>query len=111
VAMIPIGRLNRMVSLDTPTQTADGQGGFTTTWAALSPARVGAAVMPASTIERTLASTLQSTTSHIVEIRYHSAVTTKTRITLGSRYLYVRGVENIDEANVVLRLRCEEVAA
>ena len=108
------GRLNKRVSLHNETaSTPDGDGGFTKTWTALDPASVFAAIMPAtpSQMERVLASTIQSSTSHIVEMRYHASVSTKTRITFGSRYLYVRGVQNVDEKGELLRLTCDEVIA
>lgn len=45
-----------------------------------------------------------------VEMDYHPQVTTETRLVMESgRHLWVKGVQNVDEQNRVLRLLCEEV--
>lgn len=109
---IRAGDLTHYVALENPTTTPDGDGGFTTTWAALSPSHAWASVVPATAgrLERIVASTVQSASSHIVEMRYHPGVTIQTRITLdGPRYLQVTGVQNVDEASVVTRLSCVEI--
>ena len=105
------GDLKESVVLETPTSTPDGDGGFTESWAALDPSPVFASVLPATAgmMERIVAATVQADATHIVEMRYHAQVTTKTRLTFGSRYLQVRGVQNVDEANEVTRLSCVEI--
>lgn len=44
-----------------------------------------------------------------VTIRYHPQVTLDTFIRYGSRILLVKGVQNVDDANVEQILFCEEV--
>lgn len=108
------GELRHLVTLDNPgTAVADGDGGFTQTFAELSPARVWAAIQPATArdLERVAAGTVLSTASHIVTMRYHAGVTTKTRITFGTRVLNVTGVSNPDERNRELVCLCAEVVA
>jgi head-tail adaptor len=51
------------------------------------------------------------TTPYRVVGRYHSGITVDTRILYGSRELFVRGVQNVDEANREMTLYCEEVSA
>jgi head-tail adaptor len=47
--------------------------------------------------------------THIVETRYHPQITYNTRIKHRDRYLYVRGIQNVDEQNRQMFLLCEEV--
>jgi len=47
--------------------------------------------------------------THIVEMRHHPQVTFNTRIKHRDRYLYVRGIQNVDEQNRQMFLLCEEV--
>jgi head-tail adaptor len=58
-------------------------------------------------------------TEHVVEMRYHPQVTVDTRIIYEdpskpvgktTRALYVRAVQDLEEANDVMRLICEEIA-
>lgn len=51
----------------------------------------------------------ENKTTHIVTIRYHAQVTFNTRITHRDRFLYVRGIQNVEERNRELVLLCEEV--
>jgi SPP1 family predicted phage head-tail adaptor len=91
----------------------DGDGGYTETATPLSPPTVWATITPATEkdLERAGTGTVLSTASHIVSMRYHSGVTTKTRITFGSRTLNVTGVANPDERNIELVLVAVEVVA
>jgi SPP1 family predicted phage head-tail adaptor len=105
------GSLTKRVVLENPTITSDGDGGFTTSWTELDPSPVWAAVIPASAAarERLMASSVQADATHLVEMRYHSEVTVKTRLTLGTRYLQVVGPpQNVDEAGAVTRVWCVE---
>lgn len=71
----------------------------------LSPSPVFAAVQPlapgASTDDRAI--------SHAVTIRYHPLVTLDCYLLFGTRKLFVRGIQNVDEMNAEQRLLCEEV--
>lgn len=108
-----VGSLRHLVTLQSPTKTFDTDGGYTEAWAPLSPSQVWASIKPATArdLERAVAGTVQAAASHLVAMRYHSGVTTKTRIIWGTRILAVQGVQNVDERNAELVLACEEVAA
>jgi head-tail adaptor len=117
-----IGTLRHLVTLDSPgTPVPDGDGGFTQAWTPLSPPEVWASILPATArdLERVVANTVQAAASHLVGMRYHSGVTTKTRITkgprntdgtlpAGSREFQVTSVQNPEERNVELVLTCTE---
>lgn len=49
-------------------------------------------------------------TEHLVTIRYHPDVTVDTLVMYGTRQLFVRSVQNVNEDKVEMRLVCEEVA-
>jgi SPP1 family predicted phage head-tail adaptor len=109
-----IGSLRHSVRLENPTTvTADGDGGFTTSWAMLSPGIVYASIEPATqrSLERLVANAVSSDASHVVTMRYHPSVTTKTRIVFATRVLNVVGIQNVNERNEVLRLACVEQVA
>lgn len=71
--------------------------------AALVPYRVRAAVepLPPQVNDRQIL--------HEVTIRYHAGVTLDTVVGFRGRELFVRGVQNVGERNVEMRLLCEEI--
>ena len=109
--MIKAGQLRHRIALHTPTNVPDGDGGYTETWTALTPPELWAAIQPATatTLERLVANTVESTATHVVTIRYHDGITPTTRITHRGRYLFVRDLVNVDEVGDSMLLACEEV--
>lgn len=73
----------------------------------LEPSPVFAAIVPfapgATSDDRAL--------THDVWIRYHEGVTLDTYLLFGTRKLFVRGLQNVEEKGAWLRLLCEEVLA
>ena len=74
---------------------------YGTVWASVSPVEVSAA-------ERQTANTLQVPVTHLVEIDYRSDVRAAHRVELNGRYLYIQGLQNVDERNVTWVLSCQE---
>ena len=73
----------------------------------LSPSPVWAAIRPAAPG----AGSDERTTSHAVTLRYHAGITAHALLkTMDGRRLFVRGVQNVDNAGVELQLLCEEVS-
>lgn len=110
-----VGTLRHTVTIQTPgPNVPDGDGGFTNTWPAL-VSRIPASVAPASArdLERVVASTVQSTASHLVTIRYVAGVTTAQRVifhdSVGDRTLSINGVTDEDERHVQLVMACTEL--
>jgi head-tail adaptor len=98
-----IGSRRHYITLENPsTPTPDGDGGFTQTWTACSPAQVFASIMPATARdqERAVAGTVMAMATHICLFPYHPDVNRKTRITFGTRTFAVAGVETPDERQV-----------
>lgn len=105
-----IGSLRHLVTIEGgPTPVPDPDGGYTDTYPTLA-VNVPAAIEPATAtdIERRVSNTVEAKVSHIVTMRYLTGVTTQTRVRFGSRVFYVRGVQNVGERNIELRLACEE---
>lgn len=107
----PIGELRHRVVVENPTRVKDTEGGYTDTWAAASPSPVWARIAPATAraIERQAGAKIEGPIDSLVTMRYHAGVSTETRLTFGTRKLFVRGVQNVDERDRYLVLACEEL--
>lgn len=112
------GERRHKLTVENPgTPVSDGEGGFTQTWTALSPAYVYAAIKPATArhLERVVSNVVQSTASHVIECDYHSGITQETRVTWtgprdGATHLgMVTGIQDPDGRNVDMVLAVEEV--
>lgn len=106
-----VGRLRLKARLENPgTPQDDGEGGFEESWERLNPFEVPIVMelATAQNLERFGNNTVSSETSHIVSFHYHPQVTTKTRLTIGSRVFYATGVENPEGRNVTTVCFCTE---
>lgn len=99
-------KMDKRVSIQTRTQTTDGQGGFTESWA--TDATVWARIEPMKGYEKFQAMQLQVPLTHKVTIRYRSGLTTAKRMLFGARVFDIKEVINLDEANNFLVLKCLE---
>lgn len=95
-------KMRQKISIQTNTQTTDGQGGFTESWA--TDATVWASIEPAKAYEKFQAAQMDTPITHNIMIRYRSGVTTKKRLLYGSRVFDIKEVINIDEANAFLKI-------
>lgn len=97
--------MRKLVALSrSPQHTNDSDGFFES----LSPATCWCAIQPLTAGDNARSLT------HLVTMRWHPQVTMDTRLVYedpikGTRELFVRGFQNIDEQNVELRCLCEEV--
>lgn len=118
----PAGDRWHLLTLDAPTATADGEGGYTQGWTRLTPPTMWAAIVPATArqlqFEVAVASTVAATGTHIVTMRFHAGITTQTRLTKGprnadgslasgSREFHVLGVQG-DAKEIETLLFCAE---
>lgn len=111
-----LGRMRQRITLQNPTRTADGGGGYTETWASLNPAQAWARIRASSgrSGERNVSNTIVAQATHEVSMRFHPDVTTETRITWTdaagrTRTINVTDVQDVDEAGIELVLSCVEV--
>lgn len=109
-----IGDFRHLVLFQNPGAPAsDGDGGFTHTWADLTPATWHVSIEPATTrdLERVAAGTVLSTASHIVKGRFHPGVTTATRMIFGGRTFSITGKANLEERSIHMELIAVEIVA
>ena len=98
------GRYSKHVTLSRAPQTQPDSDGF---FEALSPADWWCSIRPLTPAISDGTRVISSE----VEGRYHSGITVDTRILYGTRELFVKGVQNVDEGNHTMLLFCEEVIA
>ena len=102
------GRMNRLVALSRGPQTPDDSDGF---FEALSPSTAWCAIEPLEVVVED-ARRLQSSR---VTMRFHPQVTCDTRLVYADpvlgrdRELFVKSVQNLNDANREMVLFCEEV--
>lgn len=65
-------------------------------WAAIEPSSPGTSITDRAV-------------THLVTVRYHAGITLDTMLLFGSRRLFVRGVQNLEERGIEMRLLCEEI--
>jgi head-tail adaptor len=106
------GMRRTRVRVQAPTVAAEAGagGGYTETWADLSPSNVWASVSSAGGDESLVGHVARASMSHVVEIDYHRQLNHKCRFVLGDRFLYVVALDNVDERNITHRAACEERA-
>lgn len=92
-------QLRQWVTLANSPQVTDDADGM---YEPLSPAGVWAGIQPIGPADN------GRSVQHLVTMRYHPQVSLETRIVYGTRHLFVRGIQNVDERNVELRLICDE---
>ena len=93
-------RIHKVTLSNAATTTPDSDGYFQ----ALEPEAVFAAIEPLTPSP----SDGTRITPFAVLIPYHAQVAIDTRIVYGTRQLFVKGVQNVDERNREMRLYCEE---
>jgi head-tail adaptor len=96
-----VGRMNRQVTLSRAPQSTPDSDGF---FEALSPETVWCAIEP---LDASVSDGTRIQASRVT-MRYHDQVTVDTRIVYGTRELFVKGVQNVNDANRELVLFCEE---
>ncbi len=108
------GQKRHLITLQNPgVMVADGDGGYTQTYANLDPPTRYAQIKPATAadLERVSAGTVLSTATHVITMDYHDGVTTKTRITFDARTFNVTGVSSPEERKIETVAIAVEVVA
>ena len=102
-----VGDLNKRITVQTATRTADGLGGFTEVWA--NTFKAWAAIWPVSAVEQVRNQSISTEISHRIRMRYRSGVTTAQRIKFGSRYFNIAAVINPNEKDEMLDIIAKEL--
>jgi len=87
--MIRPSELTSRVDIENPTAT-NTNGVVSESWASVATSEP-ASVQPRSSLTFTQAAQVQSQTTHVIRIRYRSGITSKTRLTIGSRVFHLVG--------------------
>ncbi len=101
------GTLNKRLTFQTNTPTANSIGELTDTWS--DAFTVWGAVKPLVGNRRYMAKQLTADVSGQVIIRYRDDVEPTMRIKYGSKYLYIISIVNPDERNKTLEVEYSEV--
>ena len=101
-----IGPLNKRITLQSPTNTADGMGGQTVTYATESV--VWAAIWPISAAEIVKGTSPSMEITHRIRVRYRSGILASWRIKHGERYFNIVSIVNPNEKNEMLDLLAKE---
>ena len=103
----PAGRRNKYITIEESTEgTPDSFGAPAVAWTTF--ATRFASVMPESGREFQAAKAVHADLTHLIEMPYCSGVTAKMRVAIGTRYLGIVSVANLEEANTTMRLACVE---
>ena len=96
--MIRSGNLRHRIDIQEQTETSDGMGGSSLSWASVSGMdSVPAAIWPTSSKERLDAMKQELQVTHKIRIRYRAGLTSKNRIVFGSRVFNIISIINADE--------------
>lgn len=104
---IAAGKFRQVITIQQRADTADGMGGFTTTWGTYA-ANVRAAMRPYTGKEYWAAGMKQTEASAVFSIRYQAGITQAMRILFGSRVYDIASIINPDEANRELHIMAIE---
>jgi SPP1 family predicted phage head-tail adaptor len=105
------GELRHRIAIQEVTETPDGMGGFTTSWANVSGmGSVPAAIWPLRGAERLDSLKMEFQNTRRIRIRYRSGITTKMRVywTAESKTFNIIDISRPDERNIYLELLCTE---
>ena len=101
------GRLRERVVIQESTGgNPSASGERTDTWSTVMTR--WAELIPQGGREFMAAQQVRNEMTHLVRMRYESTITPDMRLKLGSRYLYIIGIENVRERERELRLSCVE---
>lgn len=107
--VVDIAKMRDRITVQSQTQTPDGQGGVSIVWADV--ISVWAKVEPVSQRERIYSQALQYRRTHKVVMRFNSltsTITTDMQIIFGSRTFQIKSIVDPDERGFYLALDCEE---
>lgn len=102
--------MNRQISIQAVTQTADSFGQPIESWADVTGLTdLFASVINTGGKEYYAAQKLNAEVTAVFKVRYVSGITVLHRVKYGSRYFHILNVNNVNEADNFLLLSCKEV--
>jgi SPP1 family predicted phage head-tail adaptor len=101
-----IGKLNKLVTVQTYSNLSDGMGGFTTTWA--DDGTIWCDIIPISGSQRLQYGDLNTDISHRITARYNANLNTEKRLSFQSRNFTLKVVLNKGEDNTFMEFLASE---
>jgi SPP1 family predicted phage head-tail adaptor len=98
--------MRHRVTLQGPSRTTDGQGGYTSTMTDIGT--FWASIEPTSGFEKFQAGQNETPITHKIMMRYDSRITTAKRLLFGSRVFQIKECLNVEERGAFLKLLCIE---
>ena len=103
------GKLRSPIIIERETDTPNDSGGQDIVWT--THKKLKAFIKPKSGTERVRGMKLESPLTHSIYIRYTADILPVDRVVYKGRYMQIRAVINIEEADRWLELACEEGVA
>lgn len=101
-----LGKLREYVTIEQPTETEDGHGGFAVTWSTF--AQVWARIDPVAQRHDYHGDALERRVTHKIIIRELSDLTIKMRISFESRIFHILGFADMEERDRFVEIKCHE---
>ena len=102
------GDLNKRITIEAPTLTSDGMGGFSTVYSSI--ATVYAAIWPVSATDILRNNAPMMEVTHRIRIRYRSVMKSAWRISWAGRYFSIVSIIDPSMKHEWLDLLCKEAA-
>ena len=102
-----IADLRSHLTLETPVDGTDDNGGVTRTYVA--SAVLWGDITPARASDRFLAGRMEQAITHSIRLRFRPDITGAMRLRLGVRLFFIHGIEDIDERHRFTLCHCEEI--
>lgn len=100
------GTFRFRMTIQTVSQSPDGQGGFTESW--VDGSDVWASLEPLKGWERMQAMQMQTPVTHKIVMRYRTDIDTSARLKYGTRIFNIKEMLNIQENNRFLQIKALE---
>ncbi|MGH9161497.1 MAG: phage head closure protein [Vicinamibacteraceae bacterium] len=81
-------RLQNMIELQSPTETSDGGGGFTTEWSTETTDWAEIVTATANNMERRIGHTVQATATHLITLRSYPGISLEWRVQWQDRFSF-----------------------
>jgi SPP1 family predicted phage head-tail adaptor len=104
-----ISQMNRLVSVQAPTETPDGVGGVDVQWAEV--VQCWAKMKSLGGWEKWKRGKIDDASKELIVVRYNQYITQKCRVVYEGRVFNIKDIADLEERHFFLELLCEENVA